>query len=59
MSEQAKSPRYTIRPLGKSYWAQAETIEDAQREAAIARQRLTSERVVIYDEQEEKVVSDE
>lgn len=59
MSEQTKSPRYTIRPLGKSYWAQAETIEDAKREAAIARQRLTSERVVIYDDREGKVVGDE
>jgi len=55
VSEQAKTPRYTIRPLGKSYWAQAETIEEARRELKIARDRLTSERVVIYDEQERKV----
>lgn len=52
-------PRYTIRPLGKCYWAKAETIEDAKREAAIARQRLASERIVIYDEQEGRVVGDE
>lgn len=58
MSEQTKSPRYTIRPLGKSYWAQAETIEDARREAKTARQRLTSERIVIYDEKEGKVVDE-
>lgn len=58
MSEQTKSPRYTIRPVGKSYWAQAETIQDAKREAAVARQRLTAERIVIYDEQEGKVVDE-
>ena len=55
MSKQAKTPRYTIRPVGKSYWAQAETIEDARHELKIARDRLTSERVVIYDEQEGRV----
>lgn len=58
MSDQTKSPRYTIRPLGKSYWAHAETIEDARREAKTARQRLTSERIVIYDEQEGEVVDE-
>ena len=58
MSQQTKSPRYTIRPLGKSYWAQTDTIEDARREAKTARQRLTSERIVIYDEQEGKVVDE-
>ena len=49
------APRYTVRPLGASYWARCRTIAEARRELRAARAAGLA-RVIIYDERTETEV---
>lgn len=49
------TPRYTIRPVGKTAWANCKTIVSARKAAAEARDRM-SDKIVIVDEKTGKLV---
>lgn len=55
MSTKTTAPRYTVRPLGASYWARCRTIAEARRELRAARAAGLA-RVIIYDERTETEV---
>ena len=43
------SKRFTIRPLGKTSWAEADTWDEACRLKQEAMNRMSGDRIVIYD----------
>lgn len=55
-SKHIRGPRYTVRPLGGTFWSQTNSLVQAKRDLREAQNRLPSKRVIIYDELAQKIV---